>query len=284
MSRAEALVRLAETFRRSGIDEADREALLILGAACRVSRATMISAPETALAEAVDRLENFAVRRAAGEPLSRIVGTREFWSLKLTIAPPALDPRRETETIVEAALATFRERRTDRLQILDLGVGSGALLCALLTEFVNARGTGVDICPSAAGVARENIEACGLTRRAEVRIGHWAEDIDGPFDLVVSNPPYVRTGDIASLPREVRDFDPRIALDGGPDGLDAYRSILPASVHLLGAGGWLMVEVGVGQAAEVLTIAANAGLISCATTKDLAGIERVVAARSPRLV
>ena len=283
-SRNEALVSLSETFRRSGIDDAEREAKLTLRAACRISPAAMISAPEAALSEAAPRLETIAARRAAGEPLSRIIGEREFWSLKLTIAPEALDPRPETETLVEAALTAFRERRKDSLQILDLGVGSGALLCALLAEFVNARGVGVDISAPAAEVARGNIEACGLAGRAEVRVGDWTENLQGPFDLVVSNPPYVRSADIARLPREVRDFDPRIALDGGPDGLDAYRAILPASVGLLGAGGWLMVEIGAGQAAEVLALAAGAGLIACATPRDLAGVERVVAARSPRLV
>jgi release factor glutamine methyltransferase len=283
-SRGEALVRIAEIFRRSGIDEADREALLTLGAACRVSRATMITAPEAALADAASRLANFAARRAAGEPLSRIVGTREFWTLELTIAPQTLDPRPETEALVEAALARFHERRTDRLQILDLGVGSGALLCALLTEFVNACGMGVDISAPAVEVARGNIEECGLAPRAEVRVGNWTEGLKGLFDLVISNPPYVRSVDIARLPPEVRDFDPRIALDGGPDGLDAYRAILPPSFHLLGTGGWLMVEVGASQAPAVLTIAADAGLISCATAMDLAGVERVVAGRSPRLV
>ena len=120
------------------------------------------------------------------------------------------------------------------------------------------------------------------TGRADVRVGHWTEGVDGPFDLIVSNPPYIRAADIAGLAREVRDFDPRLALDGGADGLDAYRAIMPASARLLAPGGWLLVEVGAGQAADVLAIAAKAGFLDCATRRDLAGVERVVAARSPR--
>jgi release factor glutamine methyltransferase len=279
---AEALVRLTESFRCSGIEDPGREARLIVSAACGTSPAAMIAEPERSLGEAAGKLDNFAARRTAGEPLSRIVGSREFWGLALAISPDVLDPRPETETLVEAAVAVFRDRRLDALRILDLGVGSGALLCALLVEFANGRGFGVDISASAANVARRNIKACGLARRAEIRVTDWTRDLVGPFDLIVSNPPYVRTADIARLSREVRDFDPRLALDGGLDGLDAYRTIMPASVPLLATGGWLLVEVGAGQAAEVLAIATKAGFAEHTVHRDLAGVERVVAARSPR--
>jgi release factor glutamine methyltransferase len=240
----------------------------------------MIAEPEQPLGAAARKLANFAARRAAGEPLSRIVGSREFWGLELTISPDVLDPRPETETVVEVAVAMFRNRRMDALRILDLGVGSGALLCALLAEFANARGIGVDVSAPAARVARGNIEACGLIRRAKIRVADWTNGLVGPFDLIVSNPPYVRSAEIAGLSREVRDFDPRLALDGGSDGLDAYRAIVPKSAPLLAVGGWLLLEIGAAQAADVLAIATRAGFVDCTVHRDLAGLERVVAARS----
>jgi len=271
-SRAEALAGLAETFRRSGIEDPAREARLTLAAACGLSPLALIVAPEEPLGARADKLANFAARRAAGELISRIVGKREFWGLALTIAPQVLDPRPESETLVGAAVATFRDRRSDALRILDLGVGSGALLCALLAEFANGRGLGVDVSACAAKVAG----------RAEIRVGDWTRNLDGPFDLIVSNPPYVRSADIAGLSREVRDYDPRLALDGGFDGLEAYRAIMPASAPLLGKGSWLLVEIGAGQATGVLSIAATAGFLACRTYRDLAGLERVLAARSPQ--
>jgi release factor glutamine methyltransferase len=277
---AAALARLADLLGRSGIEDPRREARLTLGAACGFSPARMVAEPEAPLGAAAANLANFVARRAAGEPLSRIVGNREFWGLKLAISPDVLDPRPETETLVETAIALFRDRRLDALSILDLGVGSGALLCALLTEFANARGIGVDISAPAAEAARRNIDACGLMRRAEIRVADWTMDLVGPFNLIVANPPYVRSADIAGLPREVRSFDPLLALDGGPDGLDAYRAIVPASAPLLAAGGRLLVEIGIGQAADVLAIATSAGFVEYTLHRDIAGVERVLAARS----
>ncbi len=232
---------------------------MTLCAASGVSPLSLLSAPEGLLGAAAEKLEQFATRRAAGEPLSRIVGRREFWGLPLAISPDVLDPRPETETIVDAAIALYRHRRPEVLRILDLGVGSGALLCALLSEFPNARGVGVDLSAAAARVALGNIEACGFAGRADVRIGDWAADIGGPFDLIVSNPPYISRDEIAGLPREVREHDPRLALDGGSDGLDAYRAILPGAARLLSPGGWLMVEIGAGQADDVLALARGRG-------------------------
>ena len=280
-TRAEALKFLVEQFRRSELDEPVREARLALCAAADLPSAALIAAPEAPLGGAAARLEEFAVRRVSGEPLSKIVGRREFWSLALSISPDVLDPRPETETIVETAVALFADRRRDELRVLDLGVGSGALLCALLREFVNARGLGVDISAAAAEVARRNVAACGVAGRADIRVGSWTDGVVGPFDLIVSNPPYIPTADIEGLSREVRHFDPRLALDGGIDGLDAYRAIFPEAARLLAPDAWLIVEAGAGQAGEVLAIAAKAGFLERATHRDLAGVERVVAARSP---
>ena len=152
-------------------------------------------------------------------------------------------------------------------------------MCALLTEFGAARGLGVDISADAAGVARGNLQACGLSLRAEIRVGDWTSGFEGRFDLIVSNPPYIPTADLAGLPREVRDFDPPLALDGGIDGLAAYRRILPDSKRLLAPGGWLLAELGLGQAAKVTTIAKQCGFTAVTTYQDLAGVDRVVAMR-----
>ncbi len=281
-SREEALAWLAETFDRAGIEEPGREARLALCEAGSLQAASLIAAPEAALGEpAAARLVNLAARRAAGEPLSKILGRREFWGLMLAVSPDVLDPRPETETLVETALKLLGSRRRDQLRVLDLGVGSGAILCALLSECPAARGLGVDASPAAIAIARRNIETCGLSARAEIRLGDWTEGIEGPFDLIVSNPPYIRSVDIDGLTREVRDFDPRLALDGGADGLDAYRRILPASVRLLGPGGRLIVEVGAGQGGDVLGLAARLGFVHAETRRDLAGIERVVIGERP---
>ena len=280
-ARAEALACLAEAFEACGIADPKREAGITLSTAAGVAPIALIVAPQEPLGPAARRVAEFTARRAAGEPLSRIVGRREFWGLNLAISPQVLDPRPETETIVEASLRLLRDRREDPLRILDLGVGSGSIICALLSEFAHARGVGVDFSAGAANIAQSNIEACGLGERAEIRIGDWTRGLEGPFDLIVSNPPYVPSADLARLPREVRDFDPHLALDGGLDGLDAYRQIMPGSRPLLSGGGCLMVEIGAGQAAGVIAIAEQSGFVDIAADKDLAGFERVVAARAP---
>ena len=185
------------------------------------------------------------------------------------------------KTLVETALRVIGARRRDGLRILDLGVGSDAILCALLSECPTTHGLGVDASPAAVAIARRNVEACGLSARAEVRLGSWTEGLEGPFDLIVSNPPYIPSAEIDGLAREVRVFDPRLALDGGADGLDAYRAILPASVGLLAPGGRLIVEVGAGQGGDVLGLAARLGFVHAETRRDLAGIERIVIGERP---
>jgi release factor glutamine methyltransferase len=278
-ARSEALASLIETFRLNGIENPQREARLSLCAASGLSPVALIADPREPLGWAASRVQEVAARRAIGEPLSRIVGKREFWGLSLSITPHVLDPRPETETIVEAALSSLSDRRDEQLCILDLGVGSGALLCALLVEFAKARGVGVDISADVLDVALGNLDACGLSDRGEIRLGDWLRGLDGPFDLIVGNPPYIPTADLARLPREVRDFDPWLALDGGSDGLAAYRRILPEARRLLAPGGCLLAELGVGQAAEVTAIAKQWDFDDIATYKDLAGLDRVLAAR-----
>ena len=278
-ARSEALASLQKTFQISGIENPAREARISLCAASGLSPVALIVDPREPLGSAAWKVQDVGARRAAGEPLSRIVGKREFWGLSLAITPQVLDPRPETETIVEAALSILSDRHEDPLRILDLGVGSGALLCALLTEFGLARGIGVDISTDAADVARGNLRACGLSLRAEIRLGDWTRGIEGRFDLIVSNPPYIPTVDLPRLPREVRNFDPWLALDGGIDGLAAYRRILPESRCLLAPGGWLLVELGAGQAAKVTAVASQCGFTDVRTYQDLAGANRVAAIR-----
>src|ERR1700722_15605849 len=278
-ARSEALASLEKTFKIAGIENPVREARVSLCAASGISPVALIVEPREPLGSAARKVQEVAERRATGEPLSRIVGKREFWGLSLAISPHVLDPRPETETIVEAALSILSDRREDPLRILDLGVGSGALLCALLTEFGAAHGIGVDVSADAAEVAQGNLQACGLSLRAEIRVGDWTSGLEGRFDLIVSNPPYIPTAELPQLPREVRNFDPWLALDGGFDGLAAYRRILPESRRFLASGGWVLSELCAAQAADVTAIANQCGFTDVRTYQDLAGANRVMAIR-----
>ncbi|GIL40335.1 peptide chain release factor N(5)-glutamine methyltransferase [Roseiterribacter gracilis] len=217
-------------------------------------------------------------RRAAREPVSRILGNREFWSLNLLVGPDTLDPRPDTETIIDSALKLVPDRDL-HVRVLDLGTGTGAILLALLTELPNATGLGIDRAPGAVATATENAQRLGLDGRTRFRNGDWGKGIDERFDLIVSNPPYIRRGDIAGLSPEVRDFDPVLALDGGPDGLDAYRELAPDLQRLLDPGGCAVLEVGQGQAPAVMRILEEVGLRSAGSARDLGGIERCVIAQ-----
>lgn len=238
--------------------------------------ADLILAPEAPLGDAAARLEGYAGRRSQGEPLSRILGRREFWSLTFAVTPHVLDPRADTETLVEAAVDALSARRGEALRILDFGTGSGALLCALLAEFPNAQGLGLDVSPEAAATARANVEVLGFGPRARVEAGDWGRGLAGPFDLIVSNPPYIRSADLETLGREVREHDPRLALDGGADGLCAYRSLAPEIARLLAFEGLFLLEIGEGQGDEVRALMRAAGLDPSISRADLSGRERVV--------
>ncbi|HEY4969648.1 MAG TPA: peptide chain release factor N(5)-glutamine methyltransferase [Steroidobacteraceae bacterium] len=272
---------LADKFRQAGIDSAEADARLLMAYALGVDRAELIANGGRALtveqAEAIDAL---AARRLRREPVARIFGHKEFWSLSLQIGPAVLVPRPETETVVEAALdAVARDARPmTQLRILDIGTGSGALLLALLSELANAVGTATDISAAALDVARANAERSGLAGRCTFIACDIAAGVPGPFDLIVSNPPYVVHGEIASLAPEVRDYDPALALDGGADGLDGYRAIAAQARGLLAPGGKLIVELGAGQEAAVRALFTNAGLTVAAVLNDLAGIPRALTA------
>jgi release factor glutamine methyltransferase len=210
--------------------------------------------------------------------VARILGTGEFWSLPLRVTPDVLVPRPETETVVEAVLGVVERDRP--LLLADLGVGSGAILLALLSELPMAFGIGTDRDPAVLGVARGNARRLGLADRAGLVACDFGAGLAGGCDVVVSNPPYIPTPDIAGLAADVRDYDPRTALDGGPDGLAAYRAIAADAVRLLAPGGWLAVEIGVGQGAAVSELLAAPGLaIAGPPRRDLAGHPRVVTAR-----
>ena len=268
---------MTERFRVLGLDQPEREAALLLTRTSGIRAVDLIGAPDEKLGRAPDEIEAFAARRAAGEPLSRIFGRRDFWSLSLAISPNVLDPRADSETVVEAALAEMAHRSAEPLRLLDLGVGSGALLCSLLIEFPQATGVGVDLSERAAAVARANIGTLGLEERGTIVVGDWGEGLEGPFDLIVSNPPYIRAGEIDGLSREVREYDPRLALDGGADGLESYRVLAPTLARLLEPSkGKFFVEIGEGQAEAVRAILTLGGLAASGRRRDLSGRDRVV--------
>jgi release factor glutamine methyltransferase len=272
---------MTQTFRPAGIENAEVDARILVGHALRLDRAKLIAQSDRILeAREVDAISALAARRLGHEPVSRILGQKEFWSLGLAVTPDVLVPRPETETVVEAAL-DFVVRgalHMEKLRILDIGAGSGALLLALLHELPNATGTGTDVSPAALKIARENATYWGFEPRCDFVVCDIASDIQGPFDLVVSNPPYIAHGEIASLAPEVRDYDPLVALDGGDDGLAAYRAIAADAKRLLAPGGRLFVELGAGQEVPVRALFTKAGLTVGSVRKDLAGIPRVLGA------
>lgn len=228
------------------------------------------------------RLADYVRRRVAHEPYSRIRGTREFWSLDFALSPDTLDPRPDSETLIEAALAALPDR-TAPLRVVDLGVGTGALLLALLSEYPNATGLGVDVLPGAVATAARNAASLGVADRAQFVAGDWAEANLGAADVILANPPYIPSGEIVALPPEVVRFDPRRALDGGDDGLMAYRALAPVVQRTLKPDGWAFFELGAGQAADVARIVAAANLRAAGMHHDLAGHERCLVIRQAKL-
>jgi release factor glutamine methyltransferase len=220
---------------------------------------------------APDAFETLVVRRLAYEPVAYITGSRAFWTIDLQVGPGALVPRPDSETLIEAAVAWFGDRTPT--SILDLGTGPGTLLLAALDQWPGARGLGVDRSEQALGYARANAERLGMAGRADFRIGDWSEGLDGVFDLILANPPYIGTGEL--LPEDVRRYEPAGALFAGPDGLDEYRRILPDLRRLLAPGGAAMVEIGWSQAETVSAIARNSSLRPM-LYKDLAGRPRAI--------
>ena len=278
---SEAISLLAQAFDTAGIEAADVDGRLLVGHALHLDRARLIAQSDRILeAREINVISALAARRLKREPVSRILGQKEFWSIALAITPDVLVPRPETETVVEGAL-DFVVRgglRMEKLRILDIGTGSGALLLALLRELPNATGTGTDISTGALKVARENAARCGVEGRCTFVVCDIASVVEGPFDLLVSNPPYIAHNEITSLAPEVKNYDPTVALDGGDDGLAAYRAIAADAKRLLAPGARMFVELGAGQEAAVRDLFTNVGLIAGIARTDLAGIPRVLGA------
>ena len=278
---------LTRMLRASGVETPALDARLLVQEATDTSHAHLIARGEDPLsAEEAARLEEFARRRLAGEPVSRILGRREFFGRTFAITADVLDPRPETELLVEAALRLrphIERMQGSELPIAcDLGTGSGAIIVSLLAEWPGLRGLAVDVSAPALTVARRNAARHGVSDRLACVRGHWLEAIGGPVDLLLANPPYIPRAAIATLQTEVREHDPHLALDGGDDGLDAYRAIAARAARVLRPGGWLLVEVGAGQAQAVRDLFLRAGLTADeaampSIVPDLAGVDRIVA-------
>lgn len=271
---------LAEKFAAAGLNSPQLDARILVGHALGLDHAALLAADERLLSAGEENaIAVLAERRVTHEPVARIVGTKEFWSLDLRIDDATLVPRPETEIVVEAALAAVGRRgsRARALRIADLGTGSGAILLALLSELKSAHGIGSDINPRALATARDNAVRLGQSNAAFVACDLTAA-LRGPFDLIVANPPYIPSDDIATLAPEVRLFDPRPALDGGADGLNFYRAIALATPELLAPDGAVVVEIGIGQADSVATIFVAAGLVPSPPCPDLHGIPRAIVA------
>lgn len=265
-----------ERLKEAGIDQPAIDARLMLEVAAGVSRTDIITDPYRELtAEQVATLDEYLERRARREPVSHIIGRKGFWKILLSVTKDVLTPRPETEVIVDEVLKAFPE--TMAFNMLDLGVGSGTMLLAILAERPAAKGLGVDISEEALAVARENAANLDLDGRLALMRGDWTTGMgDASFDVVVSNPPYIPTADIDTLQPEVRDHEPRLALDGGVDGLDAYRALAPEILRVLKPGGLFCVEIGFDQSAAVEALFNEAGAQNVRTVKDLSTHDRVV--------
>lgn len=260
-----------DRFAASGSATPALDARLLLQEAAGLTHEDIAAYPERQLGMAeAEGFERFAARRARNEPVSRIIGWREFYGRRFTVTPAVLDPRPDTETLVEAALAIMPQNA----RLLDLGTGSGAIAITLLAERPDCTGAAVDLSPEALAVAGENAAALGVAARLELLPGSWFEPVQGRFDLILSNPPYIPAGDIAGLASDVKDHDPHLALAGGEDGLDAYRQIAAGSAAFLAPGGAVLVEIGCGQAEAVEGLFKTHGFQLKGRRHDLAGHAR----------
>ncbi len=273
---ADALLRLAATrLGAAGVEQPVREARLLLRLALGLDAAGLLGRDRAAPvpAPALATFEALLARRAAREPMALLTGRQGFWTLDLAVSRATLLPRADSETLVEAALARFPGGCA---RVLDLGTGSGCLLLAVLAAWPGAWGVGLDLAPDAAALAAGNAATLGLAGRSAFLAGHWAAPLAGRFDLVLCNPPYIRSDELPGLMPEVRLHEPARALDGGTDGLDAHRAVLGALPDLLTPGGCAILELGLGQAPAVTALALAAGLRPNGTRRDLGGIERAI--------
>jgi release factor glutamine methyltransferase len=283
-TRRESFVAAAAALRQAGIATPELDARLLLCHAAGISQEAYVADPELALAGESQALYSRLIeRRLDGEPVSRIFGWREFYGRAFQVDRHTLDPRPDTETLIEAALALVARRGSgdQPLRLLDLGTGTGCILLTLLAELPSATGVGTDVSAPALLLARANARRLGVEARARFLVGDWLQPVVGRFDLIVANPPYVATAEIGRLPREVAAHDPRLALDGGADGLDAYRRIAARAAEVLKPGGAILLEIGSTQSGAVFALLAAAGLSIDAQASlwhDLGGHPRVVLA------
>ena len=258
------------------IDSPSIDARLLLEVAAGCSRTDILTDPYRAVTAAQQAtLDGYVERRLRREPVSRILGRKGFWKIMLNVTPDVLSPRPDTEAILDVVMLAFAPH--EAFTMIDLGTGSGAILLATLAERAGARGVGTDVSTEALAVARENAANLDLDTRCDFIRTEWATGFgDQSFDLVVSNPPYIPSGDIAGLDPEVRDHDPHLALDGGPDGLQAYRELAPEIRRILRPGGVFAVEIGWDQGAPVKAMFEQAGFEDVIVVKDLSDRDRVV--------
>ena len=262
--------------REAGVDTPELDARLLMGAALGMTREHMLIHATARLNQAqVDRVLGFITRRVEREPVSRILGRREFWSLDFYLSPATLDPRPDSETLIDEALAGIPDKQVP-FSVLDLGTGTGCLLLSLLSELPNASGVGIDKSEEAVATATANARRLGLGQRARFAVGNWGTGLTERFNLVISNPPYIPEGEIENLAPEVVRFDPVAALAGGTDGLDAYRAIIAQLSNLLESKGKVIFEVGAGQSGDVAALLGGAGFSGIGTRRDLASVERAV--------
>lgn len=260
----------------AGVEGAIVDSRILASAAFGLSREEILREPNAPLKMSdVNSFSEMIKRRCAREPVSRILGVREFRGLSFKVVPSTLDPRPDSETIVEAVLGIARGM-SDRLRVLDVGTGTGCLLLSVLKALPKARGVGTEIDPDAAACAARNTEALGLSDRAEIVCSRWVEGIAGPFDIIFSNPPYIPTSEIRRLAPEVAFYEPVGAIDGGADGLDAYRILAELLLNLLSPSGKVVFEIGAQQGNSVSAIFCAAGFSVVGRHKDLAGRERAL--------
>lgn len=272
LTNREARRQLAARLRAVGGDTPVLDARLLVEAVAGAGAEDDALLGEQAAAD----LDGYVARRLAGEPVWRILGEREFWGLTFKLSPATLEPRPDTETLVEAAVHSLRERRGDALSVLDLGTGTGCLLIAILSEFRQARGLGIDLSGEACKVAAANALANGVGDRVAFREGDWVKDLEGRFDLIVSNPPYIPGDEIPGLDVAVRAYDPLLALDGGIDGLVPYRLFARELTPFLAPGGIVIFEIGAGQEPDVSALMRAEGFRYHGARKDLGGHERAL--------
>lgn len=272
---------LKNRLKSAGIELPDLEARILLREFGGVSDVDILTGniPEfdqTKMNEAI-------ARRIAGEPMGRILGYREFWGRKFFLSPATLEPRPDTETLIEAVLklpslssSPSRKQEGEGIRILDLGTGTGCILLTLIHEIPNSTGVGIDLSEEACQTARRNAEVQNISDRVSFIQGNWTDSLNEKFDLIVSNPPYIPSATIENLESNVRDFDPRLALDGGNDGLDPYRNLLGTLKNSLAPGGFVFFEIGIDQVPDIQELADMNGATLHEVYKDLGGIERVV--------